>query len=192
MNKWIIAGLLLTFASVSVAGQDLSEYRGEAAAASKRLMEDLSAELMREMQAGGPPEAIAVCSEAAPRIAGELSRQHGWKVTRVGTRVRNPLLGMPDAWEQEVLAQFSQRMEDGETLADMDHAVIITEPDGRYFRYMRAIGVREPCLVCHGPDAAIPEAVRSMLSENYPRDEAVGYQVGDLRGAVSVKRPLKD
>ncbi|MCC6208395.1 MAG: DUF3365 domain-containing protein [Gammaproteobacteria bacterium] len=178
--------------AAAIAADDLGDYRIEAATVSKHLMEDLSAELVREMKAGGPPAAIGVCTEAAPRIAGELSREHGWKVTRVGTRVRNPLLGMPDAWEQEVLAQFAARIGAGEAIADVDHAEIVSESDGRYFRYMRAIGVRDPCLVCHGPDAGIPAAVKAMLSEKYPHDEARGYRAGDLRGAVSIKRPLKD
>ena len=52
---------------------------------------ELGAAMTREMAKGGPPEAIKVCAELAPEIAGRLSR--------VGTRVRNPLLGMPDAWE---------------------------------------------------------------------------------------------
>lgn len=45
--------------------------------------------------------------------SGRLSRERGWRVTRVGTRVRNPLLGKPDAWEQQVLAGFTERAAKG-------------------------------------------------------------------------------
>lgn len=59
-------------------------------------------------------EGVKVCTDLAPHIAGRLSRDQGWRVTRVGTRVRNPLLGMPDAWEQQVLALFAARAAKGE------------------------------------------------------------------------------
>jgi hypothetical protein len=187
----LISGFVHPVAS-SAGAADFDEYRSEAAAASKSLMEDLAAELVREMQAGGPAAAIGVCSEAAPRIAGSLSRAHGWKVTRVGTRVRNPLLGMPDAWEQQILARFQRLADAGEAVGGVEHAEIVEEPAGRFFRYMRAIDVRQPCLVCHGPGDGIPEDVRAMLAERYPFDEARDYQAGDLRGAVSIKRRVTD
>jgi hypothetical protein len=191
--KIIVLGpFLLALLFPGFAAADTGQYRIDAAAASRSLMEDLAAELMREMQAGGPPSAIGVCTEAAPRIAGALSREHGWKVTRVGTRVRNPLLGMPDAWEQQILAQFQKLTDAGETVGGMEHAEIVDEPDGRFFRYMRAIEVRQPCLVCHGPEDGIPDDVKAMLAERYPFDKARNYRAGELRGAVSIKRPVTD
>lgn len=78
-------------------------------------VKELGEAMTRHMTKGGPTEAIKVCAELAPEIAGRLSREHGWRVTRVGTRVRNPLLGMPDAWEQKALAEFAERAEKGET-----------------------------------------------------------------------------
>ncbi len=72
---------------------------------------ELGAAMTREMAKGGPTEAIKVCAELAPEIAGRLSR--------VGTRVRNPLLGMPDAWEQKVLGEFAERATKGEAFAGM-------------------------------------------------------------------------
>jgi hypothetical protein len=188
----VVLAVIFSLAYTGSAAADVAQYRSEAAAASKLLIEDLGAELMREMQAGGPVAASGVCSEAAPRIAGKLSREHGWRVTRVGTRVRNPLLGMPDAWEQEVLERFRALADAGEAVGGIEHAEIVVEPAGRYFRYMRAIDVRQPCLVCHGPEAGIPDDVRAMLAERYPFDEARNYRAGELRGAVSIKRPLTD
>lgn len=192
LSRMVVPVFVLASFCTGAYAADIEQYRHEAAQVSRLLMEDLAAELMREMQAGGPAAAIRVCSEAAPRIAGELSREHGWKVTRIGTRVRNPLLGMPDAWEQQVLASFMQRADAGEAVAELDHAEIVEEPSGRFFRYLRAIEVRQPCLVCHGPAAGIPDAVRSALDERYPRDQARDYLAGDLRGAVSIKRPLTE
>jgi len=99
-----------------VSGTSLAESTERDNAASEVAMgfvRELGAAMTREMAKGGPAEAIRVCAELAPEIAGRLSREHGWRVTRVGTRVRNPLLGMPDAWEQQVLAEFVERAAKG-------------------------------------------------------------------------------
>jgi hypothetical protein len=108
----------------------------------------------------------------------------------MGTRVRNPLLGMPDAWEQHVLEKFSERAAKGEALAGMSHGEVVTEPGGQYFRFMRAIPVQPKCLLCHGPAETIPESIKTILKQQYPFDAAIGYKAGDLRGAVSIKQPL--
>lgn len=187
-RRLIMLGLLLC-ASASGAAE-LEQQRQEAAAVTQTFMDKLMGTMQQEMRAGGPTAAIKVCTEQAPAIAGQLSREHGWRVTRVGTRVRNPMLGMPDSWEQQVLAQFQQRKDDGEALKGMNHAEVVSEPGGRYFRFMAAIGIQPRCLTCHGPLEQIPEAVRTLLSEHYPHDTATGYQEGDLRGAVSIKYPL--
>jgi len=51
-------------------------------------------------------------------------------------------------------------------------------------RFLAPIGVEPICLNCHGPAASIPPDVRAALSELYPDDRAIGYAVGDLRGAL--------
>jgi hypothetical protein len=53
--------------------------------------------------------------------------------------------------------------------------------DGRA-RVLRPIAIEGPCLSCHGD--AITPAVSALLAEHYPNDRAVGYQLGDLRGAL--------
>jgi hypothetical protein len=35
--------------------------------------------------------------------------------------------------------------------------------------------------------AGIPASVKAVLARRYPNDQATGYNVGDLRGAVSVQ-----
>ena len=123
-------------------------------------LEELGEAMTREMTKGGPIEAIIVCTKLAPDIAGRLSREHGWRVTRVGTRVRNPLLGMPDAWEQRVLAEFTERAAKGKAFADMTHHEVVAEPAGQYFRFMKPIVVQPKCLFCHGSSDQIPESIR--------------------------------
>lgn len=169
---------------------DMSAMKKEAVEATQSFVKQLGGAMKKEMKAGGPVAAVKVCSELAPQITAQISREKGWKVTRVGTRVRNPMLGLPDPWEQKVLAQFQERAGKGEKFDKMAFAEIVEEPNGKYFRFMKAIGVQGQCLACHGDAAGIKPEVKALLEERYPHDQAKGYKPGDLRGAVSIKRPL--
>lgn len=171
-------------------GEVSSEYREEARAVTGELAGELMSRLQAAMAEGGPANAISVCRDQAPAIKTALSLERGWEVSRVGTRVRNSLLGTPDAWERAVLAEFQRRHEEGESFGDMERAEVVTEGDERYFRYMRPIGTQGICLNCHGERGQMNEAVRAQLDERYPHDQAVGYEVGDLRGAFTVKIPM--
>jgi len=183
-----IAVFLIATGLVFAEGNERDRAAGEVAGA---FVKELGAAMTREMSRGGPIEAINVCAELAPEIAGRLSREHGWRVTRVGTRVRNHLLGMPDAWEQRVLAEFAERAANGEAFTGMAHSEIVTEPGGRYYRFMKPIAVQPQCLLCHGSREHIPEELRAVLNSHYPFDAATGYKAGDLRGAVSIKQPME-
>jgi hypothetical protein len=174
---------------------DKADIQARVAAARQTAAEfirELGGTLKKEMQAGGPVAAMNVCRNAAPRIANRLSLEKGWKVTRVGTRVRNPMLGIPDAWEQKVLKSFEARAAKGEKFRDMAYFEVVEEPAGKSLRFMKAIGVKPQCMVCHGPAEQIADPIRKQLESLYPHDRAVGYQVGDLRGAVSIKQPLEN
>lgn len=181
---------LLLIASTTKASDQIAKRQAAAEKASLAFLMELKGELTRQLKTGQPQAAVAVCNRVAPEIANRISSEHGWKVTRVGTRVRNSMLGMPDAWEQTVLKRFQKRAAKGEQYATMSYAEVVTEPGGRYFRFMKAIGVKPVCLMCHGSKDQIPAAIYQMLKKNYPHDRATGYRAGDLRGAVSIKQPM--
>ena len=186
----VSAGLLML--AVGTALADSADREKTASEVATTFVKELGAAMTREMSKGGPTEAIRVCAELAPEIAGRLSREQGWRVTRVGTRVRNPLLGMPDAWEQKVLAEFAERAEKGETFSVMTRSEAVMEPGGQYYRFMKAIAVQPQCLLCHGPSDQIPDGIKAVLKKQYPFDAATGYKAGELRGAVSIKQPIDD
>ncbi|MDH5588352.1 MAG: DUF3365 domain-containing protein [Nitrospirota bacterium] len=189
--KIIVAVLAMTITMIGGKALADSNQREQAAAkVTGAFLQELGAAMKREMGKGGPVEAIKVCRELAPEIANRLSRENGWRVTRVGTRVRNPLLGMPDAWEQKVLGNFSTRAAKGEAFSEMAFSEVVSEPAGRYFRFMKPIVVQPKCLLCHGSNETIPESIQKVLMKHYPFDAAKEYKAGDLRGAVSIKQPL--
>lgn len=180
----------LSLVSLSVCAEDVIRYQDEARLMATPFLKQLLSENQKAINEGGFESAIQVCRDIAPQLAGDLSRQSGWKLSRVSLKLRNPLLGMPDAWEQEKLRAFEIRAAHGEKTDGIETAEIVQEPDGKYFRYMKAIVMQPGCLACHGNPEQMPDSVKTKLNEAYPHDRATGYSVGQIRGAVSIKRPI--
>jgi hypothetical protein len=157
----------------------------------KTLVTQLGGKLKEVMGTQGPVEAVSVCKQIAPQIANDLSKQTGWQVGRVGTRARNAQTGVADAWQIKALAQFDQRIQQGEKPDTMEFAEVVTAPSGKHeLRYAKAIALQPMCVTCHGSAESIPDGVKARLQAEYPHDQATGYKVGDLRGAVVITRPL--
>ena len=120
MKKHVFTALLISivllFAGIVYGQDDLYSHEAETRKTAKGFLEDLASALQKEMAAGGPVRAVGVCSDLAPSIAGRISHETGWRVSRVGMKVRNPLLGMPDAWEQNVLLDFEKRASNSEDM----------------------------------------------------------------------------
>lgn len=163
----------------------------EAQQVAGQLVEQLGSALKQALAESGPEGAISVCRDTAPMLAASLSRQTGWKVSRVSLKTRNPLIGQPDAWEQQVLHGFDEAAAAARNPSQLQHAEIVTEPTGRFFRYMKALPVKPLCLTCHGTETTIPASVQARLQKEYPNDRATGYYAGQVRGAVTIKRRLE-
>ncbi len=183
--------LVLALSSPAVLGEDdPKKMQDEGRRIAAEFVKMLGGELRREMEATGPLRSILVCKFYAPEVASALSRQTGWRVSRVSLKQRNPALGYPDSWEQRVLMEFDQRADRGEKAETIEHWEIVQEPQGKVFRYMKALPVAPLCLNCHGSPSQISDTVKSQLDKEYPFDRGVGYSLGQVRGAVTVKRPL--
>jgi len=185
-----VVGVLLAAGAMPVAAQDDAARLEEASKMAGAMVQTLGGRLQAAIKEGGPAAAIGVCTTVAPAIAGELSRQNGVKLTRVSLKVRNPLLGTPDAWEQGVLQSFEARLAKGEAADKLEFAETVSEPAGRSFRYMKALPVQPVCVNCHGDAANLAPEIKERIARGYPADRATGYLPGQIRGAVSVKRPL--
>ena len=192
--------VLLPVRAASAAGLPAAsaEELAEAASRASRLQSELGARLQSAMASGGPVAAIEICRTEAPAIAARLSTD-GWRVRRVGTRVRNPESGTPDDWERGVLAQFARRLAEGEAPESISAATVIG-PSGSSaaasgsassggsstLRWMRPIVTAPLCLTCHGAPEAQSAELLAALQRAYPRDAATGYAPGELRGAFTV------
>jgi hypothetical protein len=135
----------------------------------------------------GAADAVTVCQDAAPKMAKAATEQSGWQIRRVSLRNRNPK-AVPDAWERETLEDFDRRAAAGESPASLERATVHTVDGKPLQRYMRALPTQGLCLSCHGPAEQLAPGVAERLKSLYPNDQAVGYSLGQIRGAMTLKR----
>ncbi len=185
-KKVLITALTAALCTPVLAGQ-ATDYIPEARQQMMKLGKRLQTELQAAMKSGGPAKALKVCNTTAPEIAKQVSAGSNWTVARTSLKLRNTN-NKPTAWEQKVLQSFEERKAAGEDPKKLDHAEIVEGAGGNTFRYMKAIPTAKVCLNCHG--AQVKPEVEALLKEFYPSDKARGYQVGDIRGAFTLKLPL--
>jgi hypothetical protein len=180
----LIVTLCLPVGTVLAQQADTTALEAEARALTQQFVGKLLPTLQGALADGGPVAAIDVCATQAPMIANELSQTSGWAVSRVSLKPRNTGSATPDIWETAVLETFDQRQAAGEPGPTLNASAI---EDGD-FRYMQAQPVLPLCLTCHGE--VIAEDVLAALAEHYPGDLATGYREGQIRGAISLRKPM--
>lgn len=181
-----LAALALCAAAVPAQAADeawVAEARGVSTAVPPKLLAVLQAEIAKS----GPEGAISVCQVQAPALARAASEQTGWNVKRVSLRNRNPK-AVPDAWERAALEDFDRRAAAHEPAATLERYEAVQQDGKTVWRYMRALPTGELCLACHGPAEQLSPAVKAKLAALYPDDRATGYRVGDIRGAMTLKK----
>lgn len=185
MKKLLIfsAACLATFL-VPVAQANDSPALTEAREVAKKLPPKLMVALQAAMAKSGPEGAIPVCKEMAPQMAADISKESGWVVKRVSLKARNESQATPDAWEKAALEDFDKRAAAGESAAQLEKGEVV----GQEFRYVKALPTQTACLACHGSQDQLTAGVKAALKQLYPNDLATGYTVGQLRGAMSVRK----
>jgi hypothetical protein len=181
----LIASFLISAAAHANDEVLISETKKTAMGIPPKLLSMVQAEVDKGSYSG----AIEACSEKAPKMAAAASQSTGWAIRRVSLKNRNPK-ATPDAWEREALLDFDKRAQAGESPATLEKAEFVNEGDRRVLRYIKALPTQGLCLNCHGTPEKMSPEVMSQIAKTYPNDLAVGYQEGQIRGALTVKRPL--
>lgn len=190
--KTALVVLALTATACATNGENkavIAKYLEESRQTAMEFRQKLGGVQKAQLEAVGAESAIPVCKVIAPAMATEYSK-NGRELKRVSLKARNEVQGTPDAWEKEVLEAFDQDQRVGKPVDKMEASTVIKNADGRWFRYMKAIPTQAQCLQCHGKPADISAGMKTLLANEYPEDQATGYAVGEVRGAISIKRKL--
>jgi hypothetical protein len=153
-------------------------------------MKDLKGVLISQIQTNGVLKAVSVCSDTAQVLTNNFGIQKGVYIRRVSFKNRNGN-NSPDDFEKKVLSKFELLHQNKELNGETEHTEIVQEGEFKYLRYLRPILVQAECLNCHGSENDIMPEVKQLIAQEYPNDKAVDYLIGDLRGAVSLKRVVE-
>ena len=114
----------------------------------------------------GDPDANAVaCAEARPVV--------DVRVGRTSARLRNPENAAPP-WARAYVLETDGRK--------ASRVAAVAFDLGDRVGLLRPIEIRRRCLGCHARAEDLSEGTRDWLRRAYPRDRALGYSLGDLRG----------
>jgi hypothetical protein len=157
---------------------------------STEFMKTLKGILIKQIQTKGVVQAVSVCSDTAQVLTNNFGLQKGVFIRRVSFKNRNEN-NYPDDFEKKVLTRFELLKQNNELNDKTEHFEVVKEGDYTYLRYLKPILIQAECLNCHGnKDEMMPE-VKELIALKYSGDKAVGYNIGDLRGAVSVKKVVE-
>jgi len=151
-------------------------------AATKLLLKTLGSNMKKNMKAGGPMQALDFCSQKAYTLTEDVNKElpKGVSIKRISLRYRNPV-NEPAADEKAVL----ESLEDLKKAAVILPKHIVQKVNANEYKFYKPLVInKKVCLKCHGTlkDMELKRAIE----ERYPLDKAMGYKMGDLRGAVVV------
>ncbi len=140
---------------------------------------DVLGSMKAALAGGGTAAAIPVCKEVSATLADRFAELPSVKVRRVAVRNRNPD-HVPDEFEAGIMKEWE------EGLANGSQPIAISRDTEEGLRVMQPIVLRSRlCLRCHGEKRHMTPETLEMLQRLYPKDNATGFKVGELRGAFS-------
>lgn len=152
-------------------------------------MSQLKTVLISEIQNSGVVNAVAVCADTAQTITNAFGIMRGVLIKRVSFKTRNPN-NIPDEFETAGLKHFEQLLIEQKLDSLTEYVQIVDAENLKYLRYMKPIIVQAPCLNCHGSEDFIMPEVKNLINSKYTYDRAKDYNIGDLRGAISIQKVL--
>ncbi len=144
----------------------------------------LSNNLQKAMQEGGVTNAVKYCNLSASPLVDSLENKYQASIRRTSLKTRNPN-NQPSQIELNQLQAFQKKMDSGEKLKP-----VVQKIKGDQVAFYAPIHVMPLCQKCHGTiGETLLEEDYKVIQQLYPKDKAVGYVSGDLRGMWSITFP---
>lgn len=178
MPKFIIVFMLVAFLPALAAADDMAARQERAEAYAKEIIEMRSTRAAEFIKPGveiTPETFKLVCGAVGKRVK-EIAEAEGFKIRHAAVKYRNPA---NEATPEEA-ALIRSFLSDEEGV--LDEWEMLERGGSTTFRYTTAIYVEKQCLACHGKKEDRP----GFIVQGYPEDKAYGFEVGDLRGIISI------
>ena len=175
---------LLYFFIFHLKSADVDNYQEELVVATiNKTMKNLKNRLQIALKEGNIVAAIKICSSEAQDLT-ILNNTEKTTIKRISLKYRNPA-NKPNKKEELILKSFEERLQAGEGFKDLVFKQTTTNYKEKTLTYIKAIPTKEVCLNCHGKN--INSKVLKQININYPNDKAIGFSLGEIRGAFAVR-----
>ncbi len=142
---------------------------------------ELGTALKKAIKEGGLEYALDFCQQEATKITDSLSNSDAVIIKRLAKKNRNPNNSM-NAMESKVFKQYIMEWLTNKTL----NPKLAINENGHPV-YYKPIILNNNCLMCHGkPGENIPEDLAKKITELYPDDKAIDFEVGHPRGMWAI------
>ncbi len=140
----------------------------------------LGKNLMGMLQKEGTINALKYCNENALVLTDSMAAAHKAIIKRVSDKPRNSNNKASEK-ELQYIETFKNSKSDNQEISP------ITEETANNVRFYYPIVTNTMCLQCHGtPNKQITPKVYHTIKQQYPNDQAVGYDIDDIRGIWSI------
>jgi len=149
---------------------------------SQLLLKTLGKNMKKSMKSGGVMKALNFCSNEAYTLTQKVNKKlpNGVTVKRISNKFRSPA-NKPQDNEQAVLESFKKM----QSLNIVLPPYLIEKTGAHTYKYYKPLVIKKGvCLKCHGDIKDID--LKREIASRYPLDNALGYKMQDLRGAVVV------
>jgi len=125
-------------------------------------------------------EAVTFCNKQAYSIADNMAVTQNATIRLMSDKPRNPE-NQVNAKEQGIIDRFKK------PIASNEKYQPVTEIEKSMVKFYAPITTNSMCLQCHGsPEKNIEPKVLTALTNLYPEDKAIGYNVNKVRGIWSI------
>jgi len=145
----------------------------------------LSSNLTTALSQGGVSNALKFCSVQALPLTAAVAATNQVTLRRVSHKARNPT-NRADLVELAVLDDFRASLSMGKAAA----AIVRTNHLGGATFFAPIVLNNPLCLNCHGQSGRELKLENlALISQLYPKDQATGFKLGDLRGLWRIDFP---
>jgi cytochrome c551/c552 len=140
----------------------------------------LGSQLMKAIQEKGTEGAIQFCNTTAIPLTNKMSQDLKLDISRVSDRARNPNNQASDS-EKSIIEKYKADASKGNKLTPT-----VVDEESRTISYF-PVETNAMCLQCHGTvGKELKKNVHETILKLYPKDAAVGYSSGEIRGLFKV------
>ena len=136
----------------------------------------LGKNLMNAMAKGGPEYALEFCNSKAYPLTDSMALVQKTSIKRVSDKARNPL-NQANRLEKSIIVSVKEQLKNSESPKSE-----IREVKGKMVAYYPIV-TNAMCLQCHGKvNQTVQQKTFDKINDYYPKDQALGYDVNQLRG----------